>query len=272
MKKDFLKIFVLIFVFGAFLTACQEEFKPDTETAEDNARAENALGDVFALVSNNTSGDGGKSFLEDTTDECFTRVIDTLEDGTFRLTLTFDSTGCDSGDGVIRKGQIITTFAGNWFEDKTKIVTTTFNNFSRDDVVLTGEVKIEFLGLENLKPRHQLTATGMKLSFPDGKEITWSGTRTVKWLSGFLTRRIRKDDKIEINSEYAGVGRGGSSYTTLGENLVKDFACEYKQPVSGRFTITKPETGDVLTIDFGAGECDGEYTVTQNGTTVSIAP
>ncbi len=260
MKKNLSKIITLIFVVGIFLTACTEEFKPDSSTAKDNVMAQDILLEIFELVNNNTANyNSEKSFLYDTS--CFSKTIDTLEDGMFRLTLTFDKEDCDFEDELERKGQIITIFEENWFEDKNKILTTTFNDFSIDDAVITGEIKIEFVSFEALTQKHKITANYLKIRFPDKTEINCSGN---------LIRHIKEDNKIELNSEYSGLAKNIEAYTTLGENIRTDLSCDKKQSTSGRFTITKTNSGDVLIVDFGDGECDGEYTVTQNGTTVSV--
>lgn len=266
MKKLVLSILSIFLVFGLLFVSCEEgtEFDPDSDTAEDNARADGVFGDVFMFGANNTSGDdGGKALL----DECFTVTTDTL-DGMVTLKLTFDEAGCDLGDGIIRKGAIIYTFMPNWFQDEGKVVTTTFENFSRDDYVVDGEVKIVFAKLEGIHPTHTIIATGMKLTSPEGQTVSWSGTRTVKWLNGFLTRRDKTDDKLEINSEITGTNRNGESYTTIGALIVKDFSCQYKLPISGIMTINKGT--DVISVDFGAGACDCEYVVTQGGVSIPI--
>lgn len=261
MKNYFLKIIALIFVVGIFFTACTEDFKPDSSTAKDNIMTQNILLEIFELVNNNTvTYNSEKSFLYDTT--CFSKTIDTLEDGMFRLTITFDKENCDFEDNFERKGQIITVFEENWFEDKNKILTTTFNNFSINDAAITGEIQIEFMLFESLTQKHKITANNLKINFPDKTEIICSGN---------LLRHIKEENKIEINSEYSGKGRNGSAYTTLGEKIIKDYSCDQKQATSGRFTITKTDSGDVIILDFGEGECDGEYIITENGTTVSVS-
>ena len=273
MKKIVLSILSIIFILSMFLISCEEEgtFDPDTVTAEDNARAEGVFGDIFALTSNNTSEEGGgKALLGDSTD-CFDVdiVIDTVA-GTRTMTLTFDEAGCDLGDGVIRKGQIIAVYEPNWFSGAGKTVTTTFNEFSRDNNVVNGTIEIVFLRLDGLKPVHKITATDMSITLEDGKTIAWSGERTIKWLNGFLTRRNRKDDILEINSEITGTNRNGEAYTSLGVNVVKDYTCEYKMPVSGTINITKGT--DIMSVDFGNGDCDCEYVLTQNGVSVTLTP
>jgi len=260
MKKGITKIITIIFVAGIIFNSCTEDFKPDSSTAKDNVMLQNILIEIFELVSNNTvSNNTTKLLINDSS--CYSKTIDTLDDGTFRLTITFDKEDCEFDDGQERKGQIITTFEENWFEDKNKTITTTFNNFSIDEATITGEIKIEFIRFESLTQKHKITANNLKITLPDDTKITCSGN---------IERHIIDNNKIKINSEYSGTAKNGSKYTTLGEDIITDFSCEQKQSTSGRITITKTDTGDVVLVDFGDGECDDEYIVTQNGTTVSV--
>lgn len=261
---------IILTITVIFINSCQEAFSPDTITAEDNAKIENLLNDMFTLVSSTANEDSEQLRSQRIDSECTERQLDTLDDGVLKLTLTYDENGCETENGLIRKGQIITFFQRDWIQNKELSITTTFKDFYINDSKITGEIKIEYLGVEGLHPKYKQTATNMTISLPEEKQISWSGSREVKWLSGFLTRQNRNDDKIEINSSYTSNNRNGESYASKGENLIKDFSCEFPQIIAGKITIKKLDTEESeLIIDFGNEECDADYTITQNGVTVT---
>jgi len=98
MKKGITKIITIIFVAGIIFNSCTEDFKPDSSTAKDNVMLQNILIEIFELVSNNTvSNNTTKLLINDSS--CYSKTIDTLDDGTFRLTITFDKEDCEFDDG-----------------------------------------------------------------------------------------------------------------------------------------------------------------------------
>ncbi len=260
------KLFFFILIMGFFFASCQQEFQPDIKIANENERAEKTLNSIFVFVMENTVDQENALFDE----PCITKLVENLEDDFVKLTATYDSIGCIGKDEIKRRGQIVAVYRNNWFDDLNKDVIVTFNNFSQDDVLITGEIKITFFGLKDLKPEHELIATRMRLVFPDDKEFNWSGTHYVIWREGHLTIHDKKDDIIEINSELSGVNTSGETFTTYGEQLIEDFSCSYRQFISGEYTITKTGSGDLVKINYGTGECDGEYIVSQNGVNVSV--
>lgn len=267
MKTNYLKFFLgVIAILGITFWACETtEFDPDSATAQDNARAEGSIIDVFGLVSSNADEDGGGE--KSATLECYT--VDFSRDtasGIRTLIITFDSLGCEI-DGSVYRGQINTAIDGNWFEVGSTM-TTTFNNFSKDSVIHTGTMVATYTSNDNLTPIHNITATNMKLEFPNGKTITWTAEREIKWLAGYLTRKNRADDKLQINGTLTGVNKAGENFTSVSTNLIKEPACQLF--VSGTIVITKGL--DIINIDFGDGECDGEFTVTQNNYDVVVKP
>jgi hypothetical protein len=272
MNTKFFKTIGIITMFLMLSYSCNKPFNPDTSTAQDNARAQGSVIDVFGIVTSNADeGGGGKAYVADST-ACYdiNFAIDTVTN-VRSLIITFDSLGCDLGDGVIRKGQIIASISGPWFTVGS-VMTITFNNFSRDGNILSGTItsthESPVLTNGSLTPTYSLTSTNMGLTYSDGKTVSWNDNVDIVWLEGYLTILNRSDDKLQMNSVGNGINRNGEAFVTTGTDLIKIGTCE--GIVSGTLQITKGV--DNLTIDFGNGECDGSVTVTQNGTSVTVNP
>lgn len=268
MKKKFLFLILgFSVIFGITFFACEEpSINPDSETAKQNARAEGSIIDVFGFVSSNADG-GGKAINE----ECYTLDFNhDVTTGIRTLSITFDEAGCTIND-VVFKGEIEAEIInGSWFEVGSQM-TITFENFERDGYGLSGTIvalyeRNEGENITELVPVQTITTTDMVQTYPDGKTFAWSGTREIKWLSGFFTKLNRSDDKIEINANITGTNLAGEAFTSVSESLIKNPDCD--QFVSGTVTITKGT--DIITINFGNGECDGEFSVTQGGVSINI--
>jgi hypothetical protein len=266
MKKNILKSVIGIFlILGISFFSCEEpQFNPDKSTAEDNARAEGSIIDVFGFVSNNSEG-GEKLLNTDTACYDIEFTIDSVA-GTRTLVITFDEAGCTI-DELVYKGKITTVFTGSWIKVGSSLVTT-FTEFERDGVKLSGSISATYSQLDADGPLHTITSTNMVNTYSDGKTVSWSGTKTIKWLSGYFTHRNRSDDKLKIDGNLTGLNRAGESFTSISADLIKEPLC--KLFVSGTVTITKGI--DVIAINFGSGECDGEFSVTQNNQTVVVNP
>lgn len=270
MKKNLLKTALgILLLSGISFFSCEDpQFNPDTSTAQDNARAEGSIIDVFGLVSSNADG-GGKSLKADSACYDIDFTLDSVS-GVRNLVITFDTAGCTIND-IIYKGKISSVIHGNWFEVGSTL-TTTFENFERDGIKIGGTITATYdslagTGLDKT-PIHTITSTDMVQTYTDGKTVTWSGTTEIQWLSGYFTRRDRSDDKLLISGNTTGTNRSGEAYASISTDLLKEPLC--KLFVSGTVTITKGI--DVLTINFGNGDCDGEFTVTQNNVTVTVTP
>lgn len=264
MKQKFLLLIALLVSGSLLFTACDETLDTDTQSAQDNAKAEGVMSDVFGLVSGNAEGSTKSG--EDIT--CYTaELTGTVEART--LTITFPEAGCPDENGVVHKGKIIGTFTGRWFIPGSK-VEITFENYERNDEVLNGTITGVYK--ENLKegdkiyPIHEITTTSMELVLTDGKSIKWTATRTLKWLSGYFTKS-RSDNQVLINSELNGQNVNGDTFSSTGTDLLHKFPC--KLFVSGTIELNKAD-GSTSAIDFGDGECDGKFSVTQNGVTVEL--
>ena len=265
--KNLFKITLVSAILALVAFGCKKPVQPDQATTNDVRTAELAQSDVFTF---SQQADDGKAFSDDS---CFTRETVENNDGSFTTTFTFNS-NCTFSDGVVRSGQIIINWTPGWRLDSTKHATVTFNNFTRDSVVVSGTVTLQYTGgsyTANNPPVFSMTEEDMTIKFADGKTASWSGTRTVEWSEGFDTRFDRSDDVKKVNFHREGVNRNGEKYTANGTDLLIKNSCgttRKSRVVSGTIVITKGD--QTTTVDFGNGDCDDTFTITQNGVTITV--
>lgn len=265
--KTLLKFTLLSAILALLAFGCKKPVQPDQATTNDVRTAELAQSDVFTF-SQQANGNG-KAFSKDSS--CYNIDIDDNGDGSFTTTFTFDSS-CNYPDGVVRSGQIIINWTPGWRFDSTEHATVSFNNYTRDSVVLSGTITIKFKSFSlDSSLTYSMTEDKMNLKFPDGKTTSWSGTRTVEWTYGFKTRFDRTDDVRKVNFHRDGINRNGEKYTADGSDLLIKNSCgdsHKSHIVSGIIVIKKGD--QTTTVDFGNGDCDGTFTITQNGVTITV--
>lgn len=175
----------------------------------------------------------------------------------------------------------------------------TFDGYSVNGVQVEGTRVVTNLA-ESLTaiPRHSVSVTGGKLTFPEDENgevitTTWSSERIREWSEGTdiasfpvvaggtikafevrLPNLNAFDDVFKLYGTYEGVNRQGNAYTATVEeaNAIETHtACWTSQvfmPVKGTMTIVSE--GNTAVIDYGDGTCDRVYTVTINGTTYTV--
>ena len=263
--KNFIKLFAFIAILAIFVWNCEKPTQPDQATGRDVKNADLAVSDIFTF-SNGETDEGGKAFLDSADDKCYTVELDTNDDGTFTTTIEFDGTECS--DGVVRAGKIIITWMPGWRINTGKYATVTFDNFTRDGNSIDGNLKIYREDLTSIS--YKMEENDMSFTYADGKKVTWSGWRSVEFIAGFASHQDKTDDIKIVNFERSGTNSNGEDFTANGENLTLNATCGSDTKITkGTITIIK---GDVTTVvDFGDGECDNTYTITQNGTSIEVS-
>jgi hypothetical protein len=269
----YLKLSILIIAISLGFASCTKTSSSDQATSEDIRHADLAVSDVFTFSTSETGG--SKAMLSDTTSSDTTGMHTSVRyDSASKCWITvINFNNFKPKDGIVRNGSITIKWQLGWFFDSTKTVVVTFNNFSRDSIKLSGEITIQhtFSVKENgtIHPGHKITEKNMKLTYPDGSTMSWNGWRTVEWISGWLTRHDRTDNKLKINWHKEGTNRNGVNFTADAKDLVIVGTC-HKMPVSGTITVNSDKGNFV--INYGDGQCDGSYTITVNGKTTVVKP
>ncbi len=226
-----------------------------TVTSEDQSNAENYFQDAEDqedLVIE--TRDGGGSFTG-----CPTVTV-VPDDATFPRTITIDfGEGCEGPNGRIRKGKIVVNQSDAiWVEGAVR--TATFEDFFVDDAQMEGVRTIINEGSDaegNLT--FSRTVVDGKITFPNGKFITWESSYLLTQTTGGQTPNILSDNVFEVTGNASGTNRNGHDFTaTIDEPLLKNKLCPWVS--SGLITLIVEDK--TLTLNYGSGSCDNKATLT----------
>ena len=245
MKTNLLRLFIMLFALSLVVTSCENvnltDPEADKESVDDNALGERAVGDVFGFVND---GQSGKKLSS-----CPTKTWTGNPMIGWTMTLDFGEEGsaCTTG-GVERTGKIIATFGGlkNWANGTP--VAVTFENYVVDGDKVEGNIVVSMATVGEFS----IAATGMKITFDDGKTMTWTSTKTIKadgtnWI---------------IDGDASGTLRNGKTFVRKTEGLTKSPDCEWF--VDGEVTLTIGSGEDVSIYSMDYESC-GVVEITYNG-------
>lgn len=173
-------------------------------------------------------------------------------------------TGCTDSKGNIRKGKIVVEFIGKRFLSGSKIITT-FENYFINGVQIEGTRTVtNVTGSTEDMPKFSIELEGGKATWPDGSTATRTVNRTREWIRGANPL----NDEWIVEGTAAGTNRNGKIYqVAITKALVYKRECAISRKVFMAVEGTKILTTDsnVITIDYGTGDCDRTVTVTING-------
>lgn len=183
------------------------------------------------------------------------------------LTIDFGSSGCTDLKGNVRKGKLIFTYQGKRFMPGSTVVTTTEDYFI-NDVKLEGTRTLTNVQNSTADaPRFNVVLTNGKATFPNELSITRQSDITWQW--NREDNPLHDNLRIEDTSTASGTTRGGRDYSMmLLEDLVYKRHCGIAVSGVKKYTI---DGSKEITIDFGDGTCDRQFTVTVNGVTRNIS-
>ena len=274
MKTKFM-LLMLLSAGWLFSSSCRKNVREaqDTLTASDNEQAEGLSDDAQAIADNaarlgnqyNMRTDGSQSVYE-VLSQCATITHDTTANPR-SLTIDFGSVNCLCRDGRYRRGKIMVSYTGRYFETGS-VRTMTFDNFYRNDNKLEGNRTITNNGLNSAGQFvWTINASNMKITKTDGSSHTWSSTRTRTMVAGQNTADWY-DDAYTITGSASGINARGVNYTAqITTPLQRALSCKWID--SGIIEIT-PEDRPTRVVDFGNGNCDNEATVSVGNRTRTI--
>ncbi len=190
-------------------------------------------------------------------------------------TITVDfGAGCTDGRGVTRSGEIVIVYYGKrWLYNSYRYIT--FNNFKRNGVLIDGKDSVINKTIDTTGTSFtfkHVIIDGL-VTFPDGKFVTRNQDISHQWnYKGTLT--IADDEWLTLAGGAAsGKTKSGGNYAmTITSTLVRKVSCALTDkifvPVSGSKTILVD--GNEYEIDYGAGTCDDEVTVSFKGKSKTI--
>ena len=206
--------------------------------------------------------EGNRLFLS----ECATVTLDTSVFPRI-LTIDFGDVNCLCNDGKYRRGKIIITFTGRYFEPGT-VITHGFENYFVNDKSVAGSKVVTNMGEnENGNLYFTIEVTGV-IEKPDGGgTFSWNSSRVREWIQGSDTHN-RWDDIYLVTGTANGTRPNGLTWEQeIMTPLRVELACRFI--VSGTVEM-RPQDRPVRLLDYGNGDCDNIATVTINGETYTI--
>ena len=265
---------IIILWMMVFVSACRKDRDDlnDTTVASDNEQSETFSNDVMNIADNAAkSGSAGfrtssQEELFEAFSQCTTITHDTVANPR-SLVIDFGTVNCLCGDGRNRRGKILVTYTGKYFETGA-VKTMVFDNFYRNDNKIEGTRTITNNGLDDKgRMNWTINAQNMKITKANGNVHTCNSIRTRTLLAGNDTKTWT-DDVYEITGSANGVNAKGFNYTAnIATPLHRAMSCRWID--SGTIEIT-PEGKATRTIDFGSGNCDDQATVSVKKRTRNI--
>jgi hypothetical protein len=276
MRKLQKMMFITAIAVTLIITACNksdEKIDVNTETsdAKTDALAESVFDEVQEIAEQayDIKYLGMKDTEADYSDhfgDCVTITLDTTVMPRV-MTIDFGEVNCLCRDGKYRRGQIIVTFNGRYFQPGT-VITHGFNNFYINDNHIEGLKTLTNNGFNDAGFLwFSIVVDGQITLIENGNVIDWSAIKTKTWIEGEGTSR-RIDDVYLIEGSATSSNSNGSGFTRLITNpLRRELSCRWI--VSGSVEIT-PANRPIRVLDYGDGNCDSLATVTVNGETIII--
>lgn len=257
----------LILIFVLVFSACKKEddtVRFDTAAAESEIAMIMALDDVEYITyegleqSNNIMEGRLKHDEGPLGSTCVSISFNTQQNTT---TVDFGN-GCEGPDKKVRKGKIIISQTGKYFEPGT-VVTSVLENYSVNDILLEGIITITNTSPERtMTPTFSITIENGKANWPDQSFASREMNYTRLWM--------RSENHAEmqylISGSASGIDRNGKTYTSEINNfLTYKLSCLEEHtwlPVTGTLSLFGSE--EAFQIDYGNGACDNEVTISQN--------
>jgi hypothetical protein len=275
MRKVNLFLGLIAFLsFAVMLTSCKKNNEiqlEDKVLSQDDAYAESTFENVsdmadeaYDMKTGNMfkSTDGNRMFLSD----CATVTLDTTVFPR-ELTIDFGDVNCLCNDGKYRRGKIIITFTGRYFQPGT-VITHGFEDYYVNDRSVDGTKVVTNMGEnDNGNLYFTIEVVGVIQKPDGGGTFSWNSSRVREWIQGSDTHN-RWDDIYLITGTAQGIRPNGLTWEReIMTPLRVELACRFI--VSGTIEM-RPQDRPVRLLDYGNGDCDNIATVTINGETYTI--
>jgi hypothetical protein len=209
---------------------------------------------------------GNQLFLGNGFPPCATVTVDSDD---FPKTITINyAEGCTGRMGLQKKG-IVTIFMSDTILNEGAVYTVTYENMVMGQRTISKTATFTNLGPnenDNWVISFELlsTTTFERNGEPYTIVRELSGER--EWIEGFDTPQVADDIFLLSGSGNITVNSVLTFEKTITEPLLIDRACRF--PLSGIIEITRND--EIMTIDFGTGECDNIALVTKDGVSEEI--
>lgn len=275
MKRVNLVLGLIAFtVLAIMVTGCKKDNDiqlEDKTISQDDAYAESTfenVGDMADEAYDMGTGNHLKSFPGNRMflSECVTVTLDTTVFPR-EMTIDFGEVNCLCNDGKYRRGKIIITFNGRYFQPGT-VITHGFEDYFVNDNSVDGTKVVTNMGEnENGNLYFTIEVVGVIQRVEDSSTFSWNSSRVREWIQGSDTGN-RWDDIYLISGTANGTRPNGLTWEReIIIPLRVELACRFI--VSGSIEL-RPIDRPVRLLDYGNGDCDNIATVTINGETYTI--
>ena len=274
------------------MNACKKDSSSSSSSTTNNnnastltangATADNAYDDAFnvgvqtgsdaSLNSNMQKGGGTTTFSTGTTTNginSYYCATVTASGTAFPVTVTVDfGSGCKSADNITRSGSITYVFSGRLSTPGT-VISATFNNYVVNGYQLGGTYSIT-----NTSTGNTLSLTtavvGGTITYPNDSSYSFSGTKTVTYVSGDSTNLSTYVFNVTGGYTIANANTGESLTTTVTTPLVRKFNCPFIVSGIASFAYTKGAITVNGTLNYGDGTCDDSAVIAVGAFTKTI--
>lgn len=190
-------------------------------------------------------------------------------------TIDFGTTGCPMNNGNVLKGKIIITFTYQPGANP-QTINYQFDNFYHNNVKFTGNKTFTrtMTDATATSPSHPVVVMNMDMdaTFPDGRVIHRTGTRTREIIAGYNTPNILADNEYQVTGNWTNTFPNASVKTsTITTPLLVKMSCiQQNKPLIVQGVITFQRNNRTATLDYGDGTCDNTATYTVNGNSYTI--
>ena len=266
MKKTFLALCSIAFL----LYACKDEDvinNPDltiTQATQDHLFAEQTFSDIGRIVEEGFLASGAnKSYPKYTIKDQDTSNPDTL-------IINYGSNNHPYLNSILRRGKIIVTYTGKYFNYLSEI-TTTFDNYYVNNNLIQGERVVTNQGI-NSKGNMWFTIAVKNASIVTNNGIiNWSSNKTREWVSGIATYGDITDDKYKVTGSANGIGVNNNSFSLqITDTLNIDLGCLPSCVVKSGTAKISPNGYVDRIINYGDSLCECNFNITINGTNYPI--
>ena len=184
---------------------------------------------------------------------CASVGIDTISDP-HQIVIRFGSSDCVCRDGRNRRGTIIVSFSGH-FNDINSAHTITFDNYFVNDVQLTGQTVVTYMGVNSGSQPYYLVTLNDSVVKPFNSITSLTGNRVQTFIDGYTTADRNDDAYTTTGSGTLTRANGHVFATNITTPLQVALGCSFVE--SGVMSITSSAfTNGTRTLDFGPGNCD----------------
>jgi hypothetical protein len=183
------------------------------------------------------------------------------------LVIDWGTTNCLCNDGKNRRGKIITTWNGSYYNQGTTIKHVPVGYYVNDNKI-EGEMTVTNMGNNSSgQPFYNVNINGLA-TLTTGEIVTYTSTRVRTFTNGYTTQLWFWDDEYDITGTANATVVNGDGYSAVVvQPLHVKVGCAFITKGVLNFT---PTGQMVRVIDYGDGTCDAKFTVTINGQTYTI--